>query len=185
MLSGVVGAAAKHSGSNTVLVAFDKALVDGKLPATGKVTERVVRSAYASLERSSTKFSIDNIPNPLPPPHNLSWYFSCCTCPPEVRQFATMLGHGNIRVWSVARDLHGWFILAQVFGAESPEEAVGIVELQTRLPVHRLRNHVLDTISPFSMEPQNIENFMHEHAKNILKRKGLGTFVEIFLERRS
>lgn len=95
-----------------------------------------------------------------------------------------MIGHGNIRVWSVARDLDGWFILAQVFGAENDEEAVNMVELQTRLPVHRLKGYVLDTISPFDMDTKNVESFMHDYAKNILKRKGLGTFVELFLERR-
>lgn len=185
LLSAVVGAAKTTSDNAGVLAVFDKALTEGKLPATGKVTERIVRSAYAALERSSTKMSVDSIPNPLPAPHNLSWYFSSCVCPGEVRQFATMLSHGNIRVWSVARDLQGWFILAQVFGAKDDQEAVSMVELQTRLPVHRMKNHVLDTISPFALEVKNVEDFMHDHAKNILKRKGLGSFVEVFLERRA
>lgn len=185
LLSGVVGISKATSDGVGVLATFDKALAEGKIPADGKVTERVVRSAYAALERSSTKMSVDSIPNPLPAPHNLSWYFSCCNCPAEVRQFATMMGHGNVRVWSVARDLQGWFILAQVFGADNQADAVSMVELQTRLAVHRLKGYVLDTISPFKMEPKNIEQFMHDHAKNILKRKGLGTFVEVFLERRT
>jgi hypothetical protein len=34
------------------------------------------------------------------------------------------------------------------------------------------------------MDMKNVESFMHDYAKNILKRKGLGTFVELFLERR-
>ena len=181
-MSGVVGLAKAAGITGGAFETFDKALTLGK--TEGKISTRVVRLAYASLERNATSFALDKIPNPLPAPHNLSWYFSSCVCPGDVRQFATMIGRGNIRVWSVARDLDGWFILAQVFGADSDEEAVNMVELETRLPVHRLKGYVLDTISPFDMDMKNIESFMHDYAKNILKRKGLGTFVELFLERR-
>lgn len=184
LLSGVVGLAKAAGVTGGAFETFDKALTAGKVPAVGQVTDRIVRSAYASLERSSTKMSLDSIPNPLPPPHNLSWYFSACTCTPEVRQFATMLGKGNIRVWSVARDLNGWFILAQVFGAESDKDATSMIELETRLPARRLKSHVVASIAPFKLEVKNVEAFMHDYAKNILKRKGLGTFVELFLERR-
>lgn len=184
LLSGVVGLAKANGMTTGAFDTFDKALTAGKVPTSGKVNDRVVRAAYAALERSSTKTSLDNIPNPLPAPHNLSWYFSSCVCPADVRQFATMLGRGNIRVWSVARDMNGWYILAQVFGAKDGKDAVKTVEIETRLPVHRLKGYTLDTISPFELEASNIENFMHDYAKNILKTKGLGTFVEVFLERR-
>lgn len=184
LLSGVVGLAKASGVTASAFETFDKALTAGKVPVSGKVSDRVVRSAYAALERSSTKMSLDNIPNPLPAPHNLSWYFSSCACPPDIRQFATMLGRGNIRVWSVARDMDGWYILVQVFGTEDSASAVKAVELETRLPVQRLKGYALDTISPFELEASNVEKFMHDYAKNILKNKGLGTFVELFIERR-
>lgn len=163
---------------------FDKALSAGKVPLVGKVTDRLVRSAYAALERSSTQMSVDRIPSPLSPPHDLSWYFSVCTCPSAVRQFATMLGRGNIRVWSVARDLDGWLILAQVFGADNDADAVNTVELSTRLPITRLHTHVLSRIEPYKVDTDKIESFMSDYAKNAYKKQGVGTFVQLFLERR-
>jgi hypothetical protein len=50
--------------------------------------------------------------------------------------------------------------------------------------VQRLKGYALDTISPFELEASNVEKFMHDYAKNILNNKGLGTFVELFIERR-
>lgn len=185
LLSGIVCLAKANGVVNDAFVAFDKALSEGRVPASGRVTDRIVRSAFASLGRSPIKLSIESVPNPLPAPHNLSWYFSSCVCPDEVRQFATMLGRGHIRVWSVARSIEGWFVLAQVFGEDSKESATKSVLLETRVATKRLKNHALAAVAPFDLDPKTVEGFMHKHAKAMLSKHGVGTFVELFLERRA
>lgn len=173
----------KHSDSiKEAIGAFDLALSQGK--AVGKITERAVRATFSAIERITPNLSVDNVPNPFPAPHNLSWYFSCCACPDDVRVFATMLSKGNIRVWSVAQDREGWKILAQVFGAESSAEALRFVEQDSSVPSLRLKHHVFAGSSRFNMTAQSVDAFMHEHARALLEKNGKGHFVEVSLDRR-
>lgn len=187
ILSGVISQA-KAAGQPLVasMEAIDNAYKAGKVPASGKVTGRLVRSAFASLSRTPVQMNVDLIPNPFPSPHNLTWYFSQCICPPEVRAFVTMLGRKNIRVWSVGHTVEGWMVLAQVFGEDSGKEAVKTVELESKVASRRLQKHTLSSIEEYKLVPKaGFEDFMHEHAKLILKHQGLGNFVELSLERKA
>lgn len=186
LLSGVVGLAKKSGEAlSSAFEAFDRALTAGKV-GTNKVSDRIVRSAFASLSRTQVQTSLDLIPNPLPRPHNLSWYFGSCTCPAEIRAFATMLGRKHIRVWSVAHTVDGWVILAQVFGAENKDAALKDVELEARVPARRLQRHTVSSIASSKVDAKAAEEFMHSYAKALLKQhEGVGNFVEIFLERKA
>lgn len=186
LLSGVVGLAKKSKAPmSAAMEAFDRALTAKKIPA-GRISDRVVRSAFASLSRSQIQTSLDLVPNPLPRPHNLSWYFGSCVCPAEVRAFATMIGRRHIRVWSVAHTVDGWTVLAQVFGGKNDAESVASVELETRVPAKRLQRHSISSVTSKKIEASAIESFLHDHAKDILsKNDTVGDFVEIFLERKA
>ena len=162
--------------------AFDLALSKGKVE--GKVDSRLVRSTFSAIERVTPQLRIDHIPNPFPSPHNLSWYFSACACPDDVRVFATRLGKGHVRIWSVAQAADGWKILAQVFGSDSQKEAAGTMELEASVPKLSLKHHVLSGSSNFTMAATNVDEFMHTHARELLKKMGRGHFVELTLARR-
>lgn len=186
LLSGVVGLARGVSAKPSVTAsfqAFDKALQSGRVPTSGQVSERLVRSAYAALERSYPGFTIDRVPNPLPKPHNLSWYFGHANVEDEIRAFATNINRKFIRVWSVAKVEDGFKLLAQVFGASGPTDASKMVEIETRMPAKRMRRYVMTDCSGFTMKSANAESFMHEVARGLLQREGLGDFVEVSLER--
>lgn len=159
-------------------LALDKGKVEGK------VTDRLVRATFAAIERCTPQLRIDNIPNPFPAPHNLSWYFSACACPDDVRVFATRLSKGNNRVWSVAQATDGWKVLVQVFGAESQADAGRMVELEAKTPSLILKHHVMADASNFTFSAQNVDEFMHEHARVLLEKQGRGHFVELTLARR-
>lgn len=187
-MSGVVGLArlapGRHNDAlSNALGAFDKALSSGKLP-DGQVTERLVRSTFSAVERITPKLSVDSVPNPFPSPHNLSWYFGACACPDDVRVFATMLSKSHLRVWSVAQAKDGWKVLVQVFGDTTQGNAQSTVEIETRVPSKRLKRYTLASIEPFAFKASNVELFMHDYARYLLRRLDLGTFVEITLGRR-
>ena len=167
------------------LGAFDKALSSGKLPE-GQVTDRLVRAAFSAIEKALPKMQIDNIPNPFPPPHNLSWYFGACACPDDVRVFATMLGKGYLRVWSVAQDKGGWQVLVQAFGDAISGSASSTVEIETRIHSKRLKGFVMAGVAPFEFSPRNIDQFMHTHARTLLARhqNDSSYFVQVTLARR-
>jgi len=180
------GTGAIHGKSLALSIgAFDKALSSGKLP-DGQVTDRLVRATFSAIEKITPKMRIDSIPNPFPAPHNLSWYFGACSCPDEVRVFATMLGKGHIRVWSVAQDKGGWQVLVQAFGDTVSGNAASTVEIETRVPSKRLKGFVMASVEPFAFKAENINLFMHEHARTILaKHQGeTGHFVQVTLARR-
>lgn len=186
LLSGVVGLArgvAKKPSVNASFQAFDKALQSGRVPTSGQVTDRLVRSAYAALERSNPGFTVDRVPNPLPKPHNLSWYFGHANVEDEVRAFATGINRKFVRVWSVAKVADGFRILAQVFGASGPTDASKMVEIETRMPAKRMRRFAVTGCASFTLTAANAESFMHEVARGLLKREGLGDFVEVSLDR--
>jgi hypothetical protein len=164
------------------LGAFDLALSKGK--AEGKVTDRLVRATFSAIERVTPNLRIDHVPNPLPAPHNLAWYFGACACPDEVRVFATMLGRGHFRVWSVAQAADGWKVLAQVFGSDTQGEAAQTAELEASTAKLRLKHHALSAIEPFKLTASNVEEFMHEYARVLLAKQGKGHFVEYTLARR-
>jgi len=167
------------------IAAFDKALESGRVPASGKVTDRLVRSTFAAIERGLGEIDVDTVPNPLPKPHNLAWYFNRCTCPTEVRQFAVALHRFHLRVWSVAQTADGWNVLVQVFGApDKTAGAVQAVDLEARMPLKRLQHFALREIHPYKLDAQNVELFMHQCAKGLLEQEGLGDFVEVELVRR-
>lgn len=166
---------------NATFDAFDAALASNKLPVTGKVNERLVRSAYAALERLTPWVRPANLPNPLPSPHNLAWYFGVATCPDEVRGFATRVGHRNVRVWSVANDGLGWVILAQVFGAGTEQEAARAFELQAQVPLKSLRQHAMSTVLPTPISLTDVSAYPHEGVKKALMAGGLGHFVTVSL----
>jgi len=186
LLSGVVGLAKHAPGAHSPklaasLVAFDSVLSAGKV-AQGAVSDRLVRAAFSALERVTPQLRTDMVPNPLPPPHNLSWYFCACACPLEVRAFATALRRKHTRVWSVARAENGWLILMQVFGATSKADAEKTAALECQMPAKRLRQYAVGTVKSFGdFKPRAIEEFMHEHARGLLQRESLGDFVEISL----
>ena len=187
LLSGVIALArmspGRHSASlRESLGAFDLALSKGK--AAGKVTDRLVRATFSAIERVTPNLRIDHVPNPLPSPHNLSWYFGACACPTDVRVFATMLGRGHFRVWSVAQASDGWKVLAQVFGADSQAEAAATAELEAGVAKLRLKHHALSTVVPMKLTAANIEEFMHDYARTLLEKQGQGHFVEYTLARR-
>ena len=187
LLSGVVALARMSPGRHpeplrASLGAFDLALSKGK--AEGKVTDRLVRATFSAIERVTPKLRIDDIPNPLPSPHNLSWYFGACACPDDVRVFATMLGKGHFRVWSVAQAMDGWKVLAQVFGADNQGEATKTAEIEAGVPKLRLKHHALTSIDSFKLTAANVEEFMHDHARVLLEKQGKGHFVEFTLARR-
>lgn len=152
--------------------------------AEGKVTDRLVRATFSAIERVTPNMRIDHVPNPLPSPHNLSWYFGACACPDDVRVFATMLGRGHFRVWSVAQAADGWKVLAQVFGADNPSEAADTAELDANVAKLRLKHHALTTVEPYRLTASNVDEFMHEYARELLKKQGSGHFVEYTLARR-
>jgi hypothetical protein len=166
------------------LGAFDKALASGKLPV-GHVTDRLVRATFSAIEKITPKMRIDNIPNPFPAPHNLSWYFGSCACPDDVRIFATMLGKGHLRVWSVAQDKGGWQVLVQAFG-DTVSGSASTVEIETRVPSKRLKGYVLAGVENFKFKAANIDSFMHEHARTLLARHQdeSSHFVQVTLARR-
>ena len=166
------------------LGAFDKALASGKLPEN-QITDRLVRATFSAIEKAQPKLRIDSIPNPFPSPHNLSWYFGACACPDDVRVFATMLGKGHLRVWSVAQDKTGWQVLVQAFG-DTKSNIASTVEIETRVPSKRLKGYVMAAVEPFSLKAANIKDFMHDHARTLLARyQGeAGHFVQVTLARR-
>jgi hypothetical protein len=186
LLSAVVGLArgvAKKPSVEGSFRAFDKALQSGRVPTSGKVTDRVVRAAYSALERSYPGFSIERVPNPLPKPHNLTWYFGHGNVEDEIRAFATGINRKFVRVWSVAKVQDGFRVLAQVFGATGGPDAAKMVEIETRMPAKRMRRYIVTGVSSFTMKPANVESFMHEVARGLLERQGLGDFVEVSLDR--
>lgn len=162
--------------------AFDLALSWGK--AEGKVTDRLVRATFSAIERVTPNMRIDHVPNPLPAPHHLGWYFGAVAVPTEVRMFATMLGRGHFRVWSVAQDAGGWKVLAQVFGADNQTEATQTAEVEASTARQRLKAHTLTAIEPYKLTAANVEDFMHDYAKELLAKQGSGHFVEYTLARR-
>lgn len=188
LLSGVVGLARHAPGAHSPklaasLVAFDSVLSAGKV-APGAVSDRLVRAAFSALENVTPQLRTDMVPNPLPAPHNLSWYFCACACPLEIRAFATALRRKHTRVWSVAKAEDGWRVLMQVFGATSKADAEKTASLETQVPAKRLRQHAVGSVKSFNLKPRAVEDFMHEHARGLLQREGLGDFVEISLQSR-
>ncbi len=186
LLSGVVGLGrgiAKKPSVEGSFAAFDKALQSGKLPTSGKVTDRLVRSAYFALERSHPGFNLAQVPNPLPKPHNLTWYFGHADVEDEVRAFATGINRKHIRVWSVTKVQDGYKLLAQVFDAGNSKDAAHSVELESRMPAKRMRHFVISAVESFDLKTTNAEAFMHEVARGLLERQGLGDFVEVTLAR--
>jgi hypothetical protein len=186
ILSGVLDLARQAPGAHpeelkrsigACLMAFDRG------QAEGRVTDRLVRATFSALEQTA-RLRIDHVPNPFEPPHNLSWYFSACACPPDVRQFATRLSNSHIRVWSVAQNRSGWVILAQVFGASSQAEAVRAVELEADVPAKSLMHHAMSGAMKYTFAAQNVDRFMNDHARGLLEKQGRGHFVEIALDRR-
>jgi len=162
--------------------AFALALDSGK--AVGRVTDRVVRSTFSAIERYTPQLRIDHVPNPFPSPHNLSWYFGACACPDDVRVFATMLGKGHVRIWSVAQAADGWKVLAQVFGADSQEDANETIRLEAGVPSGRLKHHYLDAMTTFPMSALEADGLMATHAGIKMEKHGRGHFVELTLARR-
>lgn len=156
------------------------ALDSGK--AEGAVTSRTVKATFSALERYTPSLGVDQLPNPFPYPHNLSWYFGSCACPHDVRVFATMLGKGHLRVWSVAKDELGWKVLTQVFGASSQEDAVATVKLDSGLPSTRLKHFYLKSVGPASLDPSAVDGLIRPFTKR--DPQDLGVFVEVNLGRR-
>lgn len=165
---------------NASFAVFEDALESGRLPAAGKVSDRLVRSAFSALGRSAPELRLQDLPSPFVSPHNLSWYFGTCTCPTEVRLFVTSLGRRHLRVWSVARAEEGWRVLVQVFGAASKAKAVGEVELEMMLPSRRLRNYVASAAG-YRESLRNFDEFLHEKVRFTNLEYGKGTFVEVTL----
>ncbi len=188
LLSGVLSIARKAATTKSLKASFDmfdKALSTNKVPVEGKITERLVRSAFSALVKANIGLGVRHLPNPFPSPHNLSWYFGACTCPGEVRSFATSIRHRPLRVWSVAQAAEGWRVLVQVVGEDTSLAAEATVGLECKSPALRLRQHALGSIKSFPMKADNVEAFMHECARGLLAREGLGHFVEVSLDRRS
>jgi len=162
--------------------AFSLVLDSGK--AVGRIDSRIVRSTFSAIERLTPQLRIDHIPNPLPSPPNLSWYFGACACPKDVRVFATILRNSPIRIWSVAQAADGWKVLAQVFGASSGAEAVRTMALETKVPSGRLKHHHLDASVSFPLGVAATDQLMQDQARVLLEQQGRGHFVELTLARR-
>lgn len=182
LLSGVVGLSRRVTKTEELdasFGAFDAALASGKLPTTGKVSDRLVRSAFAALERKNPSLQMADVPNPLPAPHNLAWYFGSCACPDEVRAFATQVGKKNVRVWSVAQDTTSWRVLAQVFNGHQAD-----LLQATDTARGRLKAYTLQSVNTFKMEPRNVSAFTHDFVRGLLGKQTLGEFIEFHLSRR-
>jgi hypothetical protein len=187
LLSGVLDQArlAPHRHPESLkksIGAFALALESGK--AVGKVDSRTVRSTFSAIERYTPQLRIDHLPNPFPSPHNLSWYFSACACPKDVRVFATALSAGHVRVWSVAQAADGWKVLAQVFGATSAADARDSIGLETPVAAGRLKHHYLASVESFPFSAAAADELMMSQAKVLLEQQGRGHFVELTLARR-
>lgn len=84
----------------------------------------------------------------------------------------------------MAQAADGWKVLIQVFGAESQAEARRMVELEAKVPSMALKHHVMAQADNFAFQAQNVDEFMHEHARKLLEKQGRGHFVELTLARR-
>ena len=161
---------------------FDQALSSGRLASTGKVSDRLVRSAFSALGRAVPGLRMEHVPNPFPAPYNLAWYFGMWVGPGDIRQFVTAIGRRYIRVWSVALDEDGWRILVQVFGSASAADACSQVEFEMRAPAMRLRGWAPE-VHPYTFSLENLDAWLHEHQRGFNKNYGVGQFVEITLRR--
>jgi hypothetical protein len=168
----------KTQSLNASFEGFDRALSSGKLPGTGKVNDRLVRSAFSALERLNPKVRVADVPNPFHDPFNLNWYFGLCACPDEVRAFATTIGRKSIRVWSVAEHGGAWKVLAQVFG--DPAALVPAADAAQK----RLNKFHVSSVQPTQYRPANVNAFAHEFTRGLLqKQDGTGQFIEVHLRR--
>jgi hypothetical protein len=167
------------------------AYVDGMLPISGSIQERLVRTAL-----SASGADVPDLENPLPAPFDLSWYFGRTICPPEVRIFATRLSRPWLRVWSVTQVLEvpehkpatvpadAWLVLCQVFGCDNEAEAVATASREAAVPCKALKNHRLAVVEPIKVDAKNMEKYMFDNDKTTLETKdGIGRFVEIILAR--
>ena len=137
---------AKSAGSES-LELLSRAFSEGAVPERGMMTKNTVQAAYSVLSARMAK-ALDAVENPLPAPHNLSWYFRSCACPQDVRHFATRLSKHDVRVWSVAQASAGeWKVLVQVEGAESKNEAVSSVAGSSLRPSKALRNRIVSSVN--------------------------------------
>ena len=146
---------AKDAGSES-LDLFDRAFSEGAVPERGVMTKRTVQAAFSVLSAKKAKV-IEAVVNPFPSPHNLSWYFRNGTLPEDIRHFATRLGRGDVRVWSVARaSTDEWKVLVQVEGAESKNEAVSSVAGSSLRPSLALRKRIVSSVSAITIPAVDI-----------------------------
>ena len=184
LLSSVLQASQNHRKVLSPSLAKDLAIYDTAF-SKGKnvsdyVNNRVVRATFSAVEKLVPQLSLDKLENPFSSPHNLSWYFNSCTCPTEIRAFATRIGKQHIRVWSVAQDASGWKVLVQVFGTATQIAAAKALELETRVPALALKKHALGGITDINVKPAGKAQ-LASYVLSLIERVGSGHFVEVSL----
>lgn len=166
---------------------MDAAFDADQVVVAGVTPKFVCTAASAMLIRD-----MDRIPNPLPPPYDLTWYFSWATMPDEVRIFATRLGRPNIRVWSVVQSsalpdmatvVPAWCVLVQVFGADDKDEAAMWAAQAAGRPRLSLQQHELAAIRAVKVDAKLITSFLHTPLKKTVEKEDPGLFVEYILPR--
>jgi hypothetical protein len=159
---------------------IDRAFSAGNIPERGLVAKRTVQAAASVLQARASQI-LAEVPNPFSAPHNLSWLFRTTRCPQDVRHFATRLGRGDVRVWSVAQaSADEWRVLVQVDGAESKNEAVSNVAGCALRPSKSLRNRMLMDVravaTPIGAMPAGFPALLPATANG-----SDGTFVELII----
>jgi hypothetical protein len=165
---------------------FDLAFKARTIPAEGTVSERTVRSAFASVSPLAPKVGLAalNVSNPFMPPHSLAWYFGYASLPDEVRVYATGLRRPFLRVWCADKTANGVTIIVQVLGADSASDAIKMVSLEQEMSAKRLRFYTVEKVSSYTDTSKELKRFMTEYAPAVLEQQGLGHFVKIDLLRR-
>lgn len=152
------------------------AFQNGTIPSSGAVLKRGVQAAYSVLSAKDNECAA-SLPNPFEAPHNLSWYFRTNDAPIDVRHFATRLGRGHIRVWSVAQSAdEDWKVLVQIFSADTKNEAVSEVAAAALRPCAALKNRVLQDVAITATPKVNLPSVFH---RNEFSTKPEGHFVEL------
>lgn len=169
-----VKSAPSLDGVRVMAPAFEQ----GKVPERGTVDKRTVQAAFSLLLKAAAPVAA-TVENPLPAPHNLSWYFRTCTAPQDIRNFATRLSANDVRVWSVARASDTeWKVLVQVSDAESKNAAVSIVAGASLRPSGALKRHIVANVvavaTPSGVVPSSFPRLAPIDGSD-------GTFVELTL----